>query len=143
MNSILYTPSFTVQHSDGFSNDTSTVYSLKGQQRYLALTGNTYNENNRDGINLNNNLLYRRRLNKTGRTFTLGWSNAYSHSNGDGLNISPQVLFTPNGDTLSKYLSQHYQSSQKTNSDNNVLSASYTEPVGRNKLIILWRLLRI
>ena len=137
MNSILYTPSFTVQHSDGFSNDTSTVYSKKSQQQYLALAGNTYNENNRDGISLNNNLLYRRRLNKTGRTFTLGWSNTYNHSNGDGLNISPQVLFTPTGDTLSKYLSQHYRSSQKTSSNNNVLSASYTEPVGRNKLVEL------
>ena len=135
MNSILYTPSFTVQHSGGFSNDTSTVYALKGGQRYLALAGNTYNENDRDGINLNNNLLYRRRLNKTGRTFTLGWSNTYNHSNGNGLNISPQVLFTATGDTLSKYLSQHYQSYQKTNSDNNVLSASYTEPVGKNKLV--------
>ena len=137
MNSILYTPSFTVQHSGGFSTDTSSVYSIKGAQQYLALAGNSYNENDRDGINLNNNLLYRRRLNKTGRTFTLGLSNTYNHSNGNGLNISPQVLFTPNGDTLSKYLSQHYQSSQKTNSNNNVISASYTEPVGKNKLIEL------
>jgi len=135
MNSILYTPSFTVQHSDGYSYDTSTVYSLKSQQQYLALAGNTYNENNRDGISLNNNLLYRRRLNKTGRTFTLGWSNAYNHSNGNGLNISPQVLFNPAGDTLSKYLSQHYRSAQTTSSDNNVISASYTEPLGKNKLL--------
>ncbi len=137
MNSILYTPSFTVQHSDGFSNDTSTVFSVKRAQQYRALAGNTYNSNDRDGISLNNNLLYRRRLNKTGRTFTLGFSNNYNHSTGNGLNISPQVLFTPNGDTLSKYLSQHYESSQKTNSNNNVVSASYTEPVGKNKLIEL------
>ncbi len=137
-NSILYTPSFTVQHSAGFSNDTSSVYSLKnGQQQYLALAGKTYNDNDRDGINLNNNLLYRRRLSKTGRTFTLGWSNAYNHSNGDGSNISPQVLFTPTGDTLSTYLSQNYQSAQKTNSNNNVLSTSYTEPIGKNKLVEL------
>ncbi len=136
MNSILYTPSLTVQHSGGFSNDTSSVYSLKGgQQQYLALAGKTYNDNDRDGISLNNNLLYRRRLGKAGRAFTLGWSNAYNHSNGNGNNISPQVLFTPNGDTLSTYLSQNYQSTQKTNSDNNVLSTSYTEPLGRNKLL--------
>jgi Outer membrane protein beta-barrel family/Carboxypeptidase regulatory-like domain len=136
MNSILYTPTVTVQHSNGFSNDTSSIYSLKtGQQKYLALAGNTDNDNDRDGISLNNNLLYRRRLNKTGRTFTLGWSNAYNHSNGDGNNISPQILFTPTGDTLSSYLSQNYKSTQKTNSDNNVISASYTEPVGKNKIV--------
>ncbi len=135
MNSILYTPSFTVQHSNGFSNDTSTLYSINGSQKYLALTGNTYNENDRDGVNLNNNLLYRRRLKKTGRTFTLGLSNTYNHSNGNGLNISPQYLFTPAGDTLSNYLTQHYRSTQITNSNNNVVSASYTEPLGRNKLL--------
>ncbi|MFT3932469.1 MAG: TonB-dependent receptor [Chitinophagaceae bacterium] len=135
MNSILYTPSFTVQHSQGFSNDTSTVYSLKGSQKYLALAGNSYNDNDRDGINLNNNLLYRRRLKKTGRTFTLGWTNAYNHSNGDGLNISPQTLFTPAGDTLSTYLSQHYRSSQITNANNNTISTSYTEPIGNNKIV--------
>jgi Outer membrane protein beta-barrel family/Carboxypeptidase regulatory-like domain len=137
MNSILYTPGFTVQHSDGFSNDTSYVTSVKGAQQYLALAGKTYNENNRDGINLNNNLLYRRRLNKIGRTFTLGWSNAYNHSNGEGNNISPQTLYNPDGSILSTYLSQNYQSAQKTNSNNNVISTSYTEPVGKNKLIEL------
>ncbi|HTL09828.1 MAG TPA: TonB-dependent receptor, partial [Chitinophagaceae bacterium] len=135
MNSLLYTPSFTVQQSNGFSNDTSSVYAISPALKYLALAGNSYNENDRNGINLNNNLLYRRRLNKTGRTFTLGFSNTYNHSNGNGLNISPQVLFTPSGDTLSRYLSQHYQSAQTTNANNNVLSASYTEPVGKNKLV--------
>jgi Outer membrane protein beta-barrel family/Carboxypeptidase regulatory-like domain len=137
MNSILYTPSFTVQHSEGFSRDTSTVYALKGAQKYLALAGNSYNENDRDGISFNNNLLYRRRLNKTGRTFTLGWSNTYNHSTGNGLNISPQTLFTPNGDTLSRYLSQRYKSTQETDANSNTISASYTEPVGKNKLVEL------
>jgi hypothetical protein len=137
MNSILYTPAFTVQHSDGFSNDTSFINSGQGTQKYLALTGKSYNENSRDGVNLNNNLLYRRRFGKIGRTFTLGWSNAYNHSNGSGKNLSPQFLFKPNGDTLSGYLSQDYVSAQVTNANNNVISSSYTEPVGRNKLVEL------
>ena len=137
MNSILYTPSFTVQHSEGFSRDTSTVFALKGAQQYLALAGSSYNESERDGISLNNNLLYRRRLNKTGRTFTLGWSNTFNQSTGKGLNISPQTLFTPNGDTLSSYLSQRYRSTQETEANSNTISASYTEPVSRNKLVEL------
>jgi len=135
MNSILYTPSLTLQHSDGFSNDTSTIRSVKGLNDYLALTGKSYNDNTRDGINLNNNFLYRRKLNKIGRTFTLGWSNAYNHSDGSGNNISPQTLFNPDGSVLTNYLSQNYKSSQTTNSNNNVVSTSYTEPVGKNKLI--------
>jgi hypothetical protein len=135
MNSILYTPTLNIQRSNGYSNDTSTVYSLKGSQKYLALAGNSYNENDRDGLTLNNNLLFRHKLRKVGRTFTLGWTNSYSHSNGEGENISPQTLFTPAGTVLSRYLSQHYDSKQVTNANSNTISTSYTEPIGRNKLI--------
>lgn len=135
MNSILYTPSLTVQHSNGYSNDTSYVFAIKAAQSYKALAGNTYNENSRDGINVSNNLLYRRKLNKIGRTFTLGYSNTYNHSNGNGNNISPQTLFNNDGTLLSTYLSQNYQSHQITNSKNNVISTSYTEPIDKNKLV--------
>ncbi|MDE3247768.1 MAG: TonB-dependent receptor, partial [Bacteroidota bacterium] len=135
MNSILYTPTLNIQRSNGYSNDTSTVYSLKGSQQYLALAGNSYNENDRDGLTLNNNLLFRHKLRKVGRTFTLGWTNNYSHSNGEGENISPQTLYTPAGTVLSRYLSQHYDSKQVTNANSNTISTSYTEPLGLNKLL--------
>ncbi|MBC7902071.1 MAG: TonB-dependent receptor [Gemmatimonadaceae bacterium] len=134
MNSILYTPSLNLQHSEGYSNDTSFTNSVDGMERYLALTGKTYNENNREGISLNNNLLYRRRLSKIGRTFTLGWSNTYNHSDGDGKNISPQILYKTDGTVLTDRLSQNYESNQITNANNNVISSSYTEPLGNNKL---------
>ena len=135
MNSILYTPSFNIQHSEGFSDDTTYVNYLQGGKKILALTGRSINNNSRDGITLNNNLLYRKRLNKVGRTLTLGWTNSYSHSDGDGTNYSPQTLFNKDSSIFSRSLSQHYMSEQETNSNNNVLSASYTEPVGLNKLI--------
>lgn len=135
MNSILYTPSFNVQHSQGFSDDTTFIHSLQSGKQFLSLTGRSYNENSRDGITLNNNLLYRKRFNRAGRTLTLGLSNAYSHSDGDGRNYSPQTLYNSDGTIFSTALSQNYISNQVTNSNNNVLSASYTEPVGNNKLV--------
>lgn len=135
LNSILYTPSFNVQHSEGFSNTIDSVQSAQGANKYLALTGKSYNDNNRDGISLSNNLLYRRRLNKPGRTFTLGWNGTYNHSDGEGNNISPQTLYKSDGTVLSTYLSQNNHSNQVTNSNSNVLSTSYTEPVGNNKII--------
>jgi len=137
LNSILYTPTFNVQHSEGYSTNVDSVQSVQGAAKYLALTGKSYNDNNRDGFNLSNNLLYRRRLNKPGRTFTLGWSNTYNHSNGEGNNISPQILYRPDSSVLSAALSQNYHSTQLTNSNSNVISTSYTEPVGTNKLVEL------
>jgi len=137
LNSILYTPSLNLQHSEGFSNTIDSVRSVQGAAQYLALTGKSYNDNNREGISLGNNLLYRRRLGKPGRTFTLGWNGTYNHSDGDGNNISPQTLYKPDGTLLSTSLSQHYRSNQITTSNTNVISTSYTEPVGLNKIIEL------
>ncbi len=135
LNSILYTPSVTLQHSEGLTQDTSFTFSESPFQKYLALTGKTRYENERNGFSVNNNLLYRRRLNKIGRTFTLGWSNSYNHSEGGGENISPQTLFRYDGAVINNNLSQNFISNQTTNANNNVISSSYTEPVGKNKLI--------
>ncbi len=137
MNSILYTPSFNVQHSEGYSSDTTTVNSLQGGKQFLALVSKTFNDNSRDGISLNNNLLYRKRLRKTGRTLTIGWSNSYNHSDGEGNLYAPTTLFNRDGSVFSRKLSQNYHSDQITKSNNNVLSASYTEPVANNKLVEL------
>ena len=135
MNSILYTPSVTFQHSEGESNDSSYTRSVKGSLDYLSQSGKTFNSNNRDGVSIGNNLLYRRRLNKTGRTFTLGWSNTYNNSNGEGKTLSPQKLYRPDSTTIPNLLSQDNESNQETYAHNNVISTSYTEPVSRNKLI--------
>ena len=75
MNSILYTPSLTIQHSENMNEDSSSTVSTSPTQTYLALLSKTTNTNERDGVNLNNNLLYRRRFHTPGRTLTLGWSN--------------------------------------------------------------------
>jgi hypothetical protein len=135
LNSILYTPSVTIQHSEGLSQDTSFTFGETPSKKFLALAGKTRYENERNGLSINNNLLYRRKLNKVGRTFTLGWSNTYNHSEGSGQNNAPQTLFKSDGTVLSNNLSQNFISNQTTNANNNVISSSYTEPLGKNKLI--------
>lgn len=135
LNSILYTPTVTIQHSEGLSQDTSFTFAETPFQKFLALTGKSRFENERNGFSVSNNLLYRRRLNKIGRTFTLGWSNTYNHSEGSGQNNAPQSLFKSDGTLFSNNLSQDFISNQSTNANNNVISSSYTEPVGKNKLI--------
>jgi len=135
MNSLLYTPSLVVQHSETYSSDTlfTKAFSAKTHE-FLANEGNNINSNTRNGINLNNNLLYRRRFHKLGRTLTVGLNNSINNSNGNGITFSP--LRTYNSlEVLTGVINQDFKSTQKTRSMNNVLSASYTEPIGANKIL--------
>jgi hypothetical protein len=134
-NSLLYTPSLTLQHSESISFDTSSTNSTEADipDPYLSSFGSTVNNNTRDGFNLNNNLLYRRKFGKIGRTLTIGWQNTISNSDGDGNNLSFLKTYDADGvEVLDTYL--NLRTSQKTKSNNNQVSTSYTEPLGLNKL---------
>ncbi|MBE2231810.1 MAG: TonB-dependent receptor [Chitinophagaceae bacterium] len=134
MNSILYTPTFTLQRSENFSLDTSETASETPLSKYLAIRGRTQNTNERDGFNLGNNLLYRHKFGKTGRTITLGLNNSIGNSESEGLTYSNNTFYNSNGLITSSF-TQNQNYTQKTESNNNVVSVSYTEPVGLNKLI--------
>jgi hypothetical protein len=134
MSSILFTPSITIQHSESYRDDTSSTNVSIPANDYLALVAKRSNTNERDGINWNNNLLYRKKFKKTGRTFTLGWSNTYGQSEGSGFNITNSDYYD-NAGNIKRQIRQNQQNSQTTHTHNNVLSTSYTEPIGLNKLL--------
>lgn len=134
MNSILYTPSLTLQHSENFSEDSSYTMSQTPVEQYLALTSKNKYTNERDGLNLGNNLLYRKKFRRPGRTVTLGWSNTYGESESEGYSIAPLYFYKQDG-TIVNSRNQDQQNKQKTSTHNNVLSLSYTEPVGKNKVL--------
>lgn len=137
MNSILYTPSLTLQQSENLSEDTSFTFSEKGAAaQFLSITGMTENSNKRNGYNWGNNLLFRHKFKKIGRTLTLGWNNTFGNSNSDGFSISDNDFYNSNG-TLYRTIYQNQKNKQKTTTNNNVLSTSYTEPFGLNKLLEL------
>jgi hypothetical protein len=134
MNSLLYTPNLVFQHSTVQSVDTTFTRATKPGIDYLALAGVTKNDNERNGMNLNNNLLFRHKFAKLGRTITIGYNNSYNKSNGDGINYAPYVTFNPDS-SVARLVNQNLKTFQNTNSDNNVVSTSYTEPIGHNKLL--------
>jgi hypothetical protein len=136
MNSILYTPTLTLQHSENTSNDTSFSRTTLPTEEYLAVTTKSNRTNRRDGFNMGNNLLFRHKFGKIGRTITLGWNNTNGHSNSDGLTFSDNEFYLSDG-TIYKSLIQNQVNHQKTTTNNNVLSGSYTEPFGLNKLLEL------
>ncbi len=136
MNSILYTPSLTLQNSESFNNDTSFNISQTPLEQFLSVTARTNNQNKRDGYSWSNNLLYRHKFRKTGRTLTLGWNNNFGNSNSDGLTYSNNDFYREDG-TLYNTVNQNQTTDQKTRNNNHVVSTSYTEPFGLNKLLEL------
>lgn len=135
-NSILYTPSVTVQHSENYSQDTSFTLSQVPGAAYLSIAGNTNSSNQRDGLNWNNNLLFRHKFGKIGRTITIGWNNTFGNSESEGFTRSRNDFYQKNGGQYNT-ISQNQQNRQQTNTNNNVFSTSYTEPFGLNKLLEL------
>jgi hypothetical protein len=133
-NSILLTSNFTKQHSESHSFDTSDTYTTAAAKTYLSVRGSSRVDNEREGISANNNILYRHKFGKIGRTITLGYSNNINNSDGKGINYSPYTYYNLTGG-VDSFEMQDQISTQVTKSNNNVVSASYTEPLGLNKLL--------
>ncbi|MFT3826298.1 MAG: outer membrane beta-barrel family protein [Chitinophagaceae bacterium] len=138
MNSILYTPNATIQHSESATDQEDTIYRhtpAEGKD-YLATLAKTRNTSERNSYTVNNNLLYRKKFKKTGRTLTLGLNNTLSDNKVNGYTLSHLQSFNSAG-ALIQDSTQNFISYQRSKSNNNVVSASYTEPIGNNKLIEL------
>jgi hypothetical protein len=136
MNSILYTPSLSIQNSEDNFNDSNYTRISVANQQYLGLSGISQNANQRKGLSLNNQLLYQRRFFKPGRTLTVGFRNSVNNSEGNGKTFSPLTFYKPDGG-IDSVRQKDFLSSQTTKSDNYVISSSYTEPIGKNKIIEL------
>ena len=132
VNSLLYTANFGKQQYKGLTIDTSVTFS-DGINKYMATEVRTNKHDDRDGLNYSGELLYRRRFKRPGRTFTLGWRNSKGDNESDGYNISPITAYHSNG-SIASYFNLNQQAFQENESGNNTVSASYTEPIARNKL---------
>lgn len=136
MNSILLTPNFNIQQSESESFDSIVTIASTPKYNYKAIEGISSRTNQRDGVSFNNNLLFRHRFKKPGRTFTIGWNTAVNDSEGDGYNISPYNYYNPDS-TLNYTRDQRQHNEQITNSWNNTVSTSLTEMFGIDKILEL------
>ena len=132
VNSVLYTANFGKQQFKGTTVDTSITMS-DGITKYLAAKANTDRNDERDGMNYSGELLYRRKFRRAGRTFTLGWRNGKGNNESNSSNKSPVTTYYSNGSIVS-VINLNQQTLQENESGNNTISASYTEPIGRDKL---------
>jgi len=132
VNSILYTANFSKQQFKGVTVDTSVTFS-DGIDKYMATEVRTNKQDDRDGMNYSGELLYRRKFKRAGRTFTLGWRNSPGGSDTKSYNISPITAYQKDG-SIASFINLNQKAFQENESGINTISASYTEPIDRNKL---------
>ncbi|HUC82078.1 MAG TPA: TonB-dependent receptor [Flavisolibacter sp.] len=119
-NSLIFTPNINFQNSQSYSND-SLLNRINDKE---INRGRRITDNLGEGYTWTNNLLWRRKFRKAGRTLSLNLSNTLSDNNREGYNriVSNQQ----NADFMNK----------TANSNNSYgISLSYTEPIARDKIL--------
>jgi hypothetical protein len=122
-NSILYTPKFSLQQNKSLS---STIGNTFFGSNPISKTSSNY-DNYNDGYSLNNNILYRRKFNKVGRTLSLnlGYDISDKTSKNYQTSINSSIDTFTTADNINQY------SNQKTYNTNANANITYTEPVGK------------
>ncbi len=124
--SILFRPNVSIGNGTFDSRNNYQTYENYGGTYSVINSGNTASFGDNNNQQVNGNLLFRQRLGKPGRTFSVNTTYSYSNNETNGFNQSETTILqnAPN------IIDQRYE--------NNSLSygigarASYTEPLGKN-----------
>ncbi len=136
LNSIIYQPNISFQNSSTFYDDSTIQFAQKGTATHLLNAIRNVRENEGNGVNWVNNLIWRRRLNKIGRTLSVSLSNTYSENDREGYLINNSDYYSASGVKFREGRTD--QQNLQTNGTNNYgATVSYTEPVARNKVFEL------
>lgn len=131
MTSLRIIPNFSYQQT---KNRSLSDYQTFSSNLIKINDGSANTTSNSDGYNFQNSLMFRKKLNKRGRTFSLSLQTSLNDATGDGSNFSITGFYNPDGsfnkrDTLN----------QKNNSENDLkgynAKAVYTEPLFKRSLL--------
>lgn len=120
-NSVIYQPNVSFQKSETYSD--ASLLSNSSNSKILN-QGRTVNDNEGDGYNWSNNLLWRRKFRRAGRTLSVALTNTWADNNRTANTLND--LTTHRFDQLS---------TTQNKTANYGLSVSYTEAIARDKIL--------
>jgi hypothetical protein len=129
MNSLLITPNLSLQKGQSSSDESLVTQATNPKVSFKAIEGESHRSSDRDGSSFTNDLLFRHRFRKPGRTFTIGWNTALNGTDGHGLNTSPYSFYNADSTTPSRIDNRQQRNDQLTRSFNNTISSSVTEMI--------------
>jgi hypothetical protein len=131
MNSIRITPSFSYQHTN---NRSQTDYQTLSEGNSITNDGFSNNTASNKGYNFKNDIIWRKKFARKGRTFSLTLQTSFNKSDGDGSLSSINSFYNPNGSLFKR---DTLNQENTTNSDLHGYNtkAVYTEPIWKRSLL--------
>lgn len=136
-NSIIYHPGLSYQKSyQVYSLDSFYIEAQQQDHGYRINEGSTLNRSSGEGYSWSDNLIWRKRFRKPGRTLSLSLSNTKGHSLRDVHTNTHSTYYNPDGlPWRVEDLQKAYHTESGT--DNKAILLSYTEPLAPDKLLEL------
>jgi hypothetical protein len=126
------TPSFSYQKT---SNSSKTDYQTLSAEKTVSNDGFSNSLTNNEGYNFRNDLSYRKKFNRKGRTFSLSLQTSLNESEGDGSLYSITNFYANNTAFRKDTINQVSETKASLKGYN--ARAVYTEPLGRRSLVEL------
>jgi hypothetical protein len=133
MNSLIYIPNLNLQNSESYRTDSSESFNVDKTNQLKLNDSRSVRENKGNSTNWSNNLTFRHRTSKRGRTFSINLYNGMNDNERNGSTVSRIGNFKDGIKTRETIINQI--SHQETQSKNYGAGISYTEPIGRDKMI--------
>ncbi|HEU4633195.1 MAG TPA: outer membrane beta-barrel protein, partial [Flavisolibacter sp.] len=135
-NSIIYNPNLSYQRSyNTFSLDSFYITAQNKGVSYPTNEGRTFNNSEGDGYNWTNNLIWRRRFRRAGRTLSVNLTSTLGQSQRDAYTMTNSKSYDQTGSAREEIINKLYTTDGKTK--NYGVSMSYTEPLARDKILEL------
>lgn len=132
-NSIRFTPSLSFQQAD---NRSQSNYQTLSALKTLTNDGYSDNASTSKGYSFRNEITWRKKFAKKGRTFSLSLQTSLNDSKGDGSLQSINRFYDPNGTLIKRdTLNQQLETNSQLKAYN--VRAIYTEPLGKRSLMEL------
>ncbi len=133
LNSIRIIPSFSYQKTD---NRSQTDYQRLSDNKMLTNEGFSNTTSTSEGYNFRNEVIWRKKFARRGRTFSLSLQTSLNESDGEGSLSSVNSLYNSNG-SLQTRDTLNQQSVTKSDLKGYNARAVYTEPIGKRSLLEL------
>jgi hypothetical protein len=131
LNSIRIIPSFNFQNTN---NKSQTDYQTLSEEKTLNNEGFSNNTVANKGYNFKNDIIWRKKFARKGRTFSLTLQTSLNESNGDGSLSSINSFYNPNGSLL-KRDTLNQENTIKGNLKGYNAKVVYTEPVWKKSML--------
>jgi hypothetical protein len=133
-NSLIYSPNLSYQQSESFADDSISSAVQKNSSVYTANRSHNMTNSTGDGFTWNNNLIWRRKFRRPGRTLSINFNNSWGENDRDRINAITSRFFDEGGIKYNEFSNNNLNTTaSKTN--NYTVTASYTEPIARDKIM--------